>query len=85
MNRLLFLVAMMPVLLAAACGDRNACNQPPPGVGAVVTDTQAASDPGQSENHVFNLVRPGRRTLPAPLRIPRPHWLGYPPNRTALS
>ncbi|HSR25186.1 MAG TPA: hypothetical protein VLW53_16645, partial [Candidatus Eisenbacteria bacterium] len=47
-------VAMVPVLLAATCSDQNACDHPPPGVGAVVTDVQASSDPcvGQPPLHV---------------------------------
>ena len=54
-RQLLALLAMTPILLADTCGDRNACDHPPPGVGAVVTDVQAVADPcaGQPPLHVL--------------------------------
>lgn len=53
MTRLLgLLVAMVPVPLAATCGDRNACDHPPVGIGAVVTDAQASSGRAPSASGV---------------------------------
>jgi hypothetical protein len=54
MKGLLVLVIMAPVLIADTCGEQNACDHPPAGIGAVVTEVQAAGDPcaGQPEKHI---------------------------------
>jgi hypothetical protein len=54
MKRLLILVAFAAVLLAG-CGDQNACNHPPPEVGAVVIEAQASTDPcaGRPDLHIL--------------------------------
>lgn len=77
MKRPLVLVAFVPVLLAAACGDQNVCDHPPPEIGAVVVDAQASSDPcaGQPPLHVVAwYVQGGTRY---PLRCGRRDPKGY--------
>jgi len=65
------------MLLADTCGDQNACNQPPPGVGAIVTDVQAAADPcaGQPVEHVVAWFT--RQGTQYPLRCGRRDPRGY--------
>ena len=71
------LVAMVPVLLLASCGDQNACDHPPAGIGAVATDVQASTDPcvGQLDTHILAwFTRQGTRY---PLRCGRRHPRGF--------
>jgi hypothetical protein len=71
------LVVLALVLAADPCSDQNACNNPPPGVGGVVTQAQAAADPcaGQPPLHVVAwYVQKGVRY---PLRCGRRDPKGY--------
>jgi hypothetical protein len=78
-RRLLVLVALAPILMAETCGEQNACNQVPPGVGAIVNEAEAATDPcaGQNENHVLAWYMQGG--IRYPLRCGRhdPSGWGY--------
>lgn len=77
MTRLLVLVAMTPILLADTCGHQNACDHPPPGVGAVMTDVQASTDPcaGQPERQIIAWYTQGGARYP--LRCGRRDPKGY--------
>jgi hypothetical protein len=76
-RRLLILVALTPILMADTCGDQNACNQPPPGVGGTVVTAQAATDPcaGQPPLHVVVWYAQGG--VRYPLRCGRRDPKGY--------
>jgi hypothetical protein len=77
-RRLLVLVALAPILMAETCGDQNACNQPPPGVGAV-TEAQAATDPcvGQPPLYVVAWYFQGGARYPLRCGRRDPRGFGY--------
>jgi hypothetical protein len=76
-RRLLILVALAPILMADTCGDQNACNQVPPGIGGTVVTAQAATDPcaGQPPLHVVAWYAQGG--VRYPLRCGRRDPRGY--------
>ena len=73
--RLLMVLALM--LAADPCSDQNACNNPPPGVGGVVTQAQAAADPcvGRPVEHIVAWFT--RQGTSYPLRCGKRDPRGY--------
>ena len=74
---LIVLVAMVPVLLAATCGDQNACDHPPAGIGAVVTDVQASIDPCAGKPEQFIVAWYAQGGVKYPLRCGKTGRGGY--------
>lgn len=68
--------AQAPLLLAS-CTEGNSCDKPPVGIGAVVTDVQAAADPcaGQPPLHVVAWYMQGGTR--SPLRCGKTGRGGY--------
>jgi hypothetical protein len=77
--RLALLVALVPIVLADTCGDQNACNQPPPGIGGIAVTAQAATDPcaGQPPLHVVGWYVQGGMRYPLRCGHHDPAGWGY--------